>query len=564
MLTSVRCVGLAEGGGNPVNQVRSEVVLELEDLLSRVVERHLAKCHIVLATASQQSPVLGQILRRLATENVGTVVVEVDSLFPGHQSTQPQFFSWSLGTEARLTCHALILDLTISTLTHSALRWVAISGLWRRPEVHVVVLGREEDLEVVLLHHSLRNVLHAIYLTPLNSSIAHTRRGLWTTTKTTKGSHVKFYHPPHPKLGEGVNVQVYRRCLYCEQGGPAVTILHPGSHTSYDFFSESTDDLMGHKLVVSCMPYFPYLEATRNSPDLGTTYTPLKSVDALILDILTRRFNFTYEMREPLDAKWGAPDERGNWDGVAGTLQRQQADIALSLWLTPERAIVMDYSRMYSPDPWTIASHKSIIATEYQSVFKPFTGMVWLMLLLSVSVWSVGIWTLQRLWSLVSGENSMTLSFSLLYGWAMLLEDSPTYSPVSVSGRMMVSWWLVFCLVISTGFRSSLYAHLTSQTPKTITTFQDILEAEDWSWGCNTMLGAALGYFQENPDPIVREIGRGMQAGKLEEHLARAQKGGYSLITNKYQMEAAILASYPELYLSKEEFSPFGGVIWGF
>lgn len=79
---------------------------------------------------------------------------------------------------------------------------------------------------------------------------------------------------------------------------------------------------------------------------------------------------------------------------------------------------------------------------------------------------------------------------------------------------MLVGWWLVFCLVISTGYRSSLIAHLTvqakSETPEG---FADLVEFDNWRWGIEPWMldGELLYYFRQNTELVVQEVYRRME-----------------------------------------------------
>nr|XP_045610234.1 uncharacterized protein LOC123765603 [Procambarus clarkii] len=86
-----------------------------------------------------------------------------------HQTPQDQLggdnLLQGLWGDSRTTCRGLILDLTSSSNTsHLALRLVEMSGLWRRPETVVIAIGGRAGVRSLLLHHSLRNTVHALYL----------------------------------------------------------------------------------------------------------------------------------------------------------------------------------------------------------------------------------------------------------------------------------------------------------------------------------------------------------------------------------------------------------------
>lgn len=73
----------------------------------------------------------------------------------------------------------------------------------------------------------------------------------------------------------------------------------------------------------------------------------------------------------------------------------------------------------------------------------------------------------------------------------------------------MVGWWLVFCFVISTGFKSSLIAHLTIRGKYgTKESLKDLVETDGWKWGSeeNVFNGAVVDYFRKQTSPVMKEI----------------------------------------------------------
>ncbi|KAG7162405.1 Glutamate receptor 4-like 3, partial [Homarus americanus] len=101
---------------------------------------------------------------------------------------------------------------------------------------------------------------------------------------------------------------------------------------------------------------------------------------------------------------------------------------------------------------------------------------------------------------------------------------------------ILVGWWLVFCLVISTGYRSSLMAHLTVQgISDTLDTFQDLLDQDGWRWSTEPwqFSGATLEYFSKNTDPVVKKINDAMEVYVIKESLEKVLEGGFSFISVK-------------------------------
>nr|XP_045620083.1 uncharacterized protein LOC123771532 [Procambarus clarkii] len=188
---SLALVGSMESGVM-VGQVGVDVGLAV----GQVVEHHLTGCHLVLITTTRHSLVTSNILRFVRTR----VIVDVDSFFYSHHrpswdilslvpnatllpptswqqaSSQEQLTRDNLLQEvwgdSRTTCRGLILDLTSSSsITQLALRLVEMSGVWRLPETVVIAIGGRAGVRAVLLHHSLRNTVHALYLALHHASL---------------------------------------------------------------------------------------------------------------------------------------------------------------------------------------------------------------------------------------------------------------------------------------------------------------------------------------------------------------------------------------------------------
>ncbi|KAG7162350.1 putative Proteasome subunit alpha type-2-like 6 [Homarus americanus] len=62
-------------------------------------------------------------------------------------------------------CHLVLMTTTQhSHVFSSIIRLAEVAGLWKMPETRVVVVGRMAGVKDVLLHHSLRNTVHGLYL----------------------------------------------------------------------------------------------------------------------------------------------------------------------------------------------------------------------------------------------------------------------------------------------------------------------------------------------------------------------------------------------------------------
>ncbi|XP_042222688.1 glutamate receptor ionotropic, delta-2-like, partial [Homarus americanus] len=278
-----------------------------------------------------------------------------------------------------------------------------------------------------------------------------------------------------------------------------------------------------------------------------------------------------YELREPIDEKWGTPVGDGNWTGIVGTLQHQQADFSLDLTLTESRSRVMDYSRVYYQDPIVIVSPKPTPLPRHLALTRPFEGELWLVVTVCTFVLGIILWLLQKMWSWVSGDRSASLVSTLFDSWGMLLMKPITEIPSNMNGQVLVGWWLLTCVIITTAYRSSFIAHLSVQSKyPPINNFQDLLNRDGWSWGSKALLGTVFLYFNQSSDPDIQNIFRKMEISSIEDSLKRVLAGGFSLIVVKIRVKVQAAEIFFDQYgnsryqLARTEYPIFGGNVWGF
>ncbi|XP_071524248.1 glutamate receptor ionotropic, kainate 2-like [Panulirus ornatus] len=167
----------------------------------------------------------------------------------------------------------------------------------------------------------------------------------------------------------------------------------------------------------------------------------------------------------------------------------------------------------------------------------------------------------------------VSLKTTLLYGWGALLEQ-PHFEPsVSSSGQVLVGWWLVFCLIISTGFKSSLIAHLTVQgKSRPIDTLEDLVEQVNWMWGCEAWLlkGVPLEYFSRHTDPVVKKIYKEMEVLDGRDALYKVLAGGYSFISFKNYISVIVASQHSDergyipFHISNKGIHILAAFGWGF
>ncbi|XP_069169880.1 uncharacterized protein [Procambarus clarkii] len=369
------------------------------------------------------------------------------------------------------------------------------------------------------------------------------------------------------------SVRVYRRCLYCNTGEPDVQLVHHWCLTSLPlplddlFHAEQFHNLMGHKIKFSTMPFFPYMDYRSNNNEQGSSVILVDSLNTRLFLDFDRRLNVSFEVQDQPEHSWGV-EKSGKFSGMMGQLQREEIDVCGPLAPHNERIKVMEFLSAYRADVMKIVSLKPTSLPQHLSPIRPFSGKLWLALLVSMVAWGVTLWLLQRAWQWAAGGRLVELSTALLYSWGALLQNPASVSPVSSSssGRVLVGTWLVFCVVMITGYSSSLMAHLTivgKTTPPE--TFEDLVSRDNWKWGIESYIlnGVIVLYFTKQSDPVVKEIYRKMQALTITEALEKVKKGGYSFLSSKHFISITVASRYADkqgqtpFYISKNEIAIF-------
>ncbi|KAG7177772.1 Glutamate receptor ionotropic, delta-1-like 34 [Homarus americanus] len=198
---------------------------------------------------------------------------------------------------------------------------------------------------------------------------------------------------------------------------------------------------------------------------------------------------------------------------------------------------------------------------------------LWIALLTSVVVWGVLLWVLQGAWRWFARGHGVTFNTALLYSWGALLEQPPSVPSDNDSGKVLVGWWLVFCLVITTGFRSSLIAHLTVQGKSLpLDTFEDMVGRSNWKWGIETwnLKGVPYDYFTKHTDSVVKKVYQEMEVLDWQEGLLNVQEGGYTFISMVKHLTVIVASHYTDargqtpFYISQRGVYSLPDYGWGF
>ncbi|XP_064110454.1 uncharacterized protein LOC135218231 [Macrobrachium nipponense] len=490
-------------------------------MLWQILEDKVTGCQFVLVTTNIWQPIISYIISLSFTFFEPLVVMDIGKRGDLNSSNIPKGIWGGPNT----VCRVAIIDLMQDDINY-VLNFLEASKFYLWPNSLPVIIGEDSKAQQTLNHRLFRNFHHPVYFGLQSSTIKNI-----------------LYHG-RSDVARKEEILVYSRCLYCSDGAPEriFLFLWPiGSKMPrpINTLRDRLLDLEGHKFRVLSMPTFPYCAYRRDSDTPGSTLTLLDSVDKRLLEAVSTHLNFTYDIRVPMDGQWGVSTKTGNWTGMVGELQHEQADFTTTVAPTLGRLDVMDTTKAYTADVLAIVCLKPQLFPQYLVLIKPFTADVWAYIMITIVIWAVSFWAIQRVWSWYNDEKCMSLVESFFFSWAIVLDDvhlnPPSNTPSRRTSQVTLLFWLLGTFVITTGYRSSLVAYLGVQSKeKPIDSFHDLVAQQGFRWGVESryMSGIALIFFQSSTDPDVQAVYRTMDyIEDVDQTFQKISKGKYAMIT---------------------------------
>lgn len=80
-----------------------------------------------------------------------------------------------------------------------------------------------------------------------------------------------------------------------------------------------------------------------------------------------------YVVRPPKDEQWGTMVD-GFWTGMVGTLEAEEADVSMMLFWSYARKQVIDFTRIYTNEPFVMITRKPRPLPRHLALVRPFSG----------------------------------------------------------------------------------------------------------------------------------------------------------------------------------------------
>ncbi|KAK7468196.1 hypothetical protein BaRGS_00036557 [Batillaria attramentaria] len=274
---------------------------------------------------------------------------------------------------------------------------------------------------------------------------------------------------------------------------------------------------------------------------------------------LSLYLNFSYVLVEPpWQEGWGDQTQYGNWTGLVGMLERQEADVVIGpVSFSTNRVLVMDATVPFAtnrlaaifrmPDP---------LLSKWKTYLRPFRGEV----LLCLGITLLGITCLVHVMAWInpanrSQQNKKQKSFpgpspddGFWYLYGALLSQGGIRLPQSSSARMLISAWWLFSIVIGATYSGNLIAFLTVQIEdKPFETLAELLDQDTYSWGSLGKTSTTM-LLMESKNPVLKGLGDGIRERMASDpsvldldyqvHHDKVESGGYAFITDSISADA--------------------------
>ena len=203
-----------------------------------------------------------------------------------------------------------------------------------------------------------------------------------------------------------------------------------------------------------------------------------------ILDLLSVKMNFAYDLSLVPDGKYGALDANRVWNGLVGEVLYNRTDMAAAdLTLTAARSKVVSFTIPFVNVDLGLLFKKPTVEFDLFAFLFPFSTLVWILILVSLILISASLFLFSKI--LRSDEDPLAnLGACFYFGVACLLAQGPETYPRSLFSRITaVSWWF-FSLMIITVYTASLTSTLTLNRARfPLRSIENLIYQKEFSYG---------------------------------------------------------------------------------
>ncbi|XP_067113889.1 glutamate receptor ionotropic, kainate 1 isoform X3 [Osmerus mordax] len=334
-----------------------------------------------------------------------------------------------------------------------------------------------------------------------------------------------------------------------------------------------TDSLANRTLVVTTILENPYVMHKKSDKELVGN----DRFEGYCLDLLKELSNilgFTYEVKLVTDGKYGAQNDKGEWNGMVRELIDHIADLAVApLTITYVREKSIDFSKPFMTLGISILYRKPNGTNPgVFSFLNPLSPDIWMYVLLACTGVSCVLFVIARFtpyeWynphpcnpSSELVENNFTLLNSFWFGVGALMRQGSELMPKALSTRIVGGIWWFFTLIIISSYTANLAAFLTvERMDAPIDSADDLAKQTRIEYG-SVRDGSTMTFFKKSKISTYEKMWAFMSSRKNTALVKNNREGITRVLTTDYAM---LMESTSIEYISQRNcnLTQIGGLI---
>ncbi|KAJ8412533.1 hypothetical protein AAFF_G00128690 [Aldrovandia affinis] len=342
---------------------------------------------------------------------------------------------------------------------------------------------------------------------------------------------------------------------------------------SKDKSTNVTDSMANRTLIVTTILENPYVMYKKSDKALYGN----DRFEGYCLDLLKELSNilgFTYEVKLVTDGKYGAQNDKGEWNGMVRELIDHIADLAVApLTITYVREKVIDFSKPFMTLGISILYRKPNGTNPgVFSFLNPLSPDIWMYVLLACLGVSCVLFVIARFtpyeWynphpcnpdsDVV--ENNFTLLNSFWFGVGALMQQGSELMPKALSTRIVGGIWWFFTLIIISSYTANLAAFLTvERMDSPIDSADDLAKQTKIEYGA-VRDGSTMTFFKKSKISTYEKMWAFMSSRKNTALVKNNREGIQRVLTTDY---ALLMESTSIEYISQRNcnLTQIGGLI---